>query len=723
MQEIRLFLKYMRRARAYWHIITLTTICDVMVSAMGMLLPLLSVVIFDYAYPQRDLGLFTIVTVIGFGFYFLDFILSAHIDYLNLHTTENISAKLSTDVFSRIQQLPMRFFGKTRIGDLTVRVTEDIPSIVSTAVTFLPEVLVESIKLIVFFYITFTYDPIVTFLSLLSVPLYMWETQFFTKKLESIEEDSLENEGVIIESLQSRVRNIRLIKALNQQDTETQRFEGHIRRSFVLSLKESIVTICNVLSNSLTIQVWTTLLAWYLGYQVIQGALTLGQMIALTTYLGMLSAPIHAFMGLYQEARMTLVAMRRVDGILTEPLEADVEDELPVLRAPHGHITFTNVQFAYDADTPVFTDFSLDIPAGKSVALVGDSGSGKSTLIDLLLRFYAVQDGSITIDHHDIAAHALHSVRNNIGVVFQHTEIIPGTIRDNICYGDNTLSDKELQRIIVAAHFENVVDAMPDGLDTVLGPQGRALSGGQAQRLAIARVLAANPRILIFDEATSALDAESEFQVQEAINSCMGEHTVIIVAHRLATIKQVDEIIVLEEGSIVERGTFTELLDAKAKFFRMYNLQHGGFQEFLRKFNTEVQRHLRYDSDLSLIMGHVPEARALLKHHDTKAAAQLMDDICIAISKTLRIMDFAAVYSDDKIVVALPETSTQGASQLNARIRDILRTTHFASSGQTIRPHWQSSVAGCGETSVRFGEDLIAQAAHQLPRKGHHGSL
>jgi ABC-type multidrug transport system fused ATPase/permease subunit/GGDEF domain-containing protein len=702
--------------RRYAHLLCLVFVSDVFVTTLGMCVPLFSVVVFDYAYPHRDLSIFTLVTVLGFGIFFLDFLVSSHIDSLNVFAVADATRRLTEELFERIERLPMRFHQGAKVGDLLLRLTDDVEKVIRFSAQFFTQIATQLVKLAVFLYITLSYDPTITGLALLSIPLYLMEKRFFTRRLERVAEDQQVNEAALYEGIESRLHAIRTIKACNQQHAEAQRVGRYVRRSFLCTLKESMIAVCNIFAESVTIQVWATFIAWYLGYLVIQGEISIGQVVALGIYLPMLEDPIRALAGEYSAARVALISMRRVGSILHESDEDPDDGSGKPLQVTQGTIEFRDVDFAYSPDQPVLTNFSLTIPAGTSVALVGESGSGKSTIVNLLMRFYDADRGAIDIDGQDIREVSSSSLRNAIGVVFQEGAIVEGTVRDNIAYGRTDINEAAIHTAARAASAHDFIQQLVDGYDTYIDAGGHGLSGGERQRIAIARALLHTPPLLIFDEATSALDAESEFLIQEAISRCIGSHTILIVAHRFSTIKKVDRIVVLRQGKIVESGTFQELLDNKGYFFRLYNLQTGGFQKFRELFEAEFQRYIRYDQELTLCMGQVQEISNLAGEVDGNALASLMEEINLLVRKNLRIMDFSAVYAEDKIVMALPETDIAGARAAIERVQWHLQEAVFQVGGVTVKPNVSIGVVACRTAGVRYGEDLFARVHEVLAK-------
>ena len=313
---------------------------------------------------------------------------------------------------------------------------------------------------------------------------------------------------------------------------------------------------------------------WYGGYSVVTGTITAGSLIAFLIYAINLSNPVKRLSQVYGNIQKALAAADRVFDILDT--KADVVEKENAIELPDikGDVDFNHVSFSYDGEKMALCDFNLSVKAGESVALVGPSGAGKTTLANLLPRFYDVTSGSITIDGTDIKDVTFKSLRNQIGLVPQETVLFNASIKENILYGRLDASEEEIYEAAKAANVMEFVDKMPDGLDTIVGERGSSLSGGQRQRVAIARAILKNPKILILDEATSALDTESEKLVQEALDRLMEGRTAFVIAHRLSTVQNAHQIVVLNQGKLVEKGTHQELLALENGLYNhLYSVQ------------------------------------------------------------------------------------------------------------------------------------------------------
>lgn len=719
--KIKLFLTYLPRIQPYLGLLAIAFVSDIALSLISMLPPLFSVAIFDYAYPNRDLFIFNLFIVAGLLIYFIDVFLSASIDYINLYVDRQLECNMSHELFTKIEHLPVKFHTRAKIGDLTIRLTDDIYLLTDLITGLIPVFLVNLAKLGFFLYIAFRMDFRITILALCSVPLYLIETKFFSDKLEDIQVETQKAEGKILDSVQERLLNIRTIKAFSQEDKEASFFRNRVLARFKIGLKERLVSIISAFTNSVTLKVWGVFIAWYLGYEVISGYLSIGELVALTMYLGMLSEPISELSGLYSSFKTSMVSVERVDKIFSLRAEVVEKEKGVELIEPEGVIKFDDLSFGYEPKYKVLSNIKINIPENSSVAIVGASGSGKTTLINLLMRFYPIKEGAIYIDGKNISEIKLDSLRKTLGAVFQEVSLFEGTIRDNISYGSKHKTEEDIINAAKAAQAHDFISRLPGGYKFWIRTQGVNLSGGQRQRIALARVFLYDPKIIIMDEATSAIDPESEFLIQETIYRCMGTKTLFIVAHRLSTIKKVDKIIVLDEGRIVEEGAFDELLKKKGLFFKLYNFQFGGFEVFKEHLDIEFQRYIRYKEDLSLIIMEVDNFEKLTKKYPFEKLLNFMNELNLYVRRNLRVMDFSTTFHEKQILIGLPETDTESAKIFCERVNKLLEKERIKIDGEGISTSLTTGIVSCKEIKAQYGEDLFEMATEALKTAKRNG--
>lgn len=714
----RLYWKYLSRLRPYAFPIGVGIASDLYATFLAMIPPLFSILLFDYAYPGRDLKLLTTVVIAGLVLYFINFFFSSINDYMNIFVDEKLSTSFATDMFRRIMHLPIASPPLKNIGDSTVRVLEDSDLSAGMLLNAPQALLINVANLALFLYISLNLNPYVTLLSLASIPFYLLETEFFSGRLSELREETQKNRSETYDGLQERLLSIRTVKAFCREEHEVGRFKVYLDRRIKLNIKQKIIGIISAFSNSFTLQIWSTFVAWYMGYQVVEGRLTLGQLVALSAYLPQIAGPIHELANLYTNFRVGLVSLRRVDEILDMPSERD-EASQQELAIDKGRIEADKVTFRYEPLSEIIRGVSFDVPAGTSMAIVGGSGAGKSTLINLLLKFYDPTAGMITFDGQTVGRTQIDALRGRIGVVFQEISLFAGTIRENLLYGNPNASEADMIEAAQMAAAHDFIEALPLKYDSPVEHFGHNFSGGQRQRLAIARALAMKPKILVLDEAASALDAESEFLIQETIHRCKGKMTVVIVAHRFSSIKGVDKIVVLDRGAIAESGTFSELMAQKGVFFTLYQLQMGGFQEFHQRLETEFARYQRYKQDLALILLEVNNYDQLAQSEKSGRMARLMEELNLFLRKNLRIMDFSCVFRERDLIIGLPETDFQNSVRLARRLRQKIADESFELEDKSFRLEVTPRVASCREHFVQYPDELIEKAEEMPPDEAH----
>ncbi|MEM7571546.1 MAG: ABC transporter transmembrane domain-containing protein [Bacteroidota bacterium] len=496
--------------------------------------------------------------------------------------SEKSMALLREDVFKKVLQLPLAFFEKRRVGELLSRITSDITQIQGVfSIT-----LAEFMRQIIIFvggtiYILFTVFKL-ALISLATLPFVIIAAMFFgryVRKLMKQRQDQLAESNVVVEE---SLQNIQTVKAYTSEAFETQRYRKSVQESVRISLKTATVRglfaafLITVMFGTLFFIIYQSML------QVQAGTLEEGDLLNFVVFTGLIGAAIASLGSFYTELVAALGASDRIVDILEDPNTeyetspvSDQPEKTSIIEPANGDITsigaakldlqaaieFSGVHFSYPTreDVPVLKGIDLSIQPGQRVALVGSSGSGKSTIVKLLLRFYEFEQGQISIGEKKIQEYPLLDFRDQLALVPQEVMLFGGSIRENIAYGRKEANDDQIKAAAQQANALEFIESFPEGLDTVVGDRGIKLSGGQRQRIAIARAILKDPQILLLDEATSSLDAESERVVQEALNRLMEGRTSIIIAHRLATIRNADRIYVLENGQIIESGTHDEL--------------------------------------------------------------------------------------------------------------------------------------------------------------------
>lgn len=496
--------------------------------------------------------------------------------YLVSWIGERVSADLRKAVFAHVVTLHPGFFESQLSGDIQSRITTDtslLQTVIGSSVSIALRNALMFVGGLIWLFIS---NPKLTALVMLSVPLVIVPILVFGRRVRRLSRSSQDKIASVGSFVGEAVKNIKLLQAFNHQTLDRKAFDGHVEVAFdvaIVRIKQrawlSTVVIVLVLGA-------VTGMLWVGGHDVLAGRISGGELAAFIFYAVMVAASVGAISEVYGDLQRAAGATERLLELLAAEnriLPPAVPAHLPL--PVRGDIDFRSVSFAYASrpEHPAISNVSLKVPAGSSLALVGSSGAGKSTLIDLLLRFYDVSDGAICFDGVDIRNLDPDELRANIAMVPQQPVLFTGSVADNIRYGRPDASDAEIASAAKAAFAHEFIERLPEGYQSFVGEGGVRLSGGQRQRVAIARAILADPKLLLLDEATSALDAESEYQVQQALERLMEGRTTVVIAHRLATVINVDRIAVLENGELVASGRHSELLVQSPLYARWASLQ------------------------------------------------------------------------------------------------------------------------------------------------------
>jgi subfamily B ATP-binding cassette protein HlyB/CyaB len=550
-------------------------IASFFLQVFALLTPLFTQVVIDKVLVHKG---FTTLHVLAAGMVILalfDALLGGLRTYLFAHTTNRIDVGLGAHLFRHVLSLPLAYFEARRVGDTIARVRE-LEHIRQFLTTNSVTVVVDVVFTIVFLVVMCFYSTTLTLIVLGSLPLYAILSVVITPiiriRLNEKFNRGAENQAFLVES----VSGIQTVKALAVEPPLQRRWEeqlaGYVQASFRTT---SLITIAGQIAGFIQ-KVTTIAILWTGAYLVIGSELSIGQLVAFTMFSGQVTGPLLRLVNLWQDFQQVGISLQRLGDVLNTRPEPSYHPNRTTLPQIAGLISLENVTFRYRPDGPaVLQQVSMTIPAGQVIGIVGRSGSGKSTIAKLLQRLYVPERGRVFVDGVDLAQVDPAWLRRQVGVVLQENFLFNRSVRDNIALTDPGLSmDRVLQAARLAGAHEFILD-LPEGYDTVVGEQGCSLSGGQRQRIAIARALVANPRILIFDEATSALDYESEATIQRNMHQIATGRTVIIIAHRLSTVRPAHRIFVLDKGLIVEDGPHDELLKANGFYSRLHWHQEG----------------------------------------------------------------------------------------------------------------------------------------------------
>lgn len=577
------FIPYRKRTLAVFAVLVVT-------SLLGLLPPLLIQQIVDRALPDKDLRLLTLLVLSSLAATILSGTLGVLQSYLNTYISQHIVYDMKNKMYRHLQSLPLSFFSNVKQGEVITRMTSDIAGIrgvfSGTLVSFASNVLILGSTSITLFIMNWKLAVV----SLCVLPLFAAPTRRMGKvrwKFAKQTQEKLGEQNRIVEETLG-ISGYLLMKLFARESREYESFREANAETTRLQIREATAGRWFMMLVSTFGSIGPMLIYLYGGYLFIQGEISVGSIIAFVALLGRLYGPVGQLTNLYVDIKRSVALFQRIfeyfDIVPEIANRPDASPHFPgsantsasgISPVVHGGggIEFQNVGFAYRADKPALHGISFTAKPGTITALVGPSGAGKTTITQLIPRLYDVGEGSISIGGMDVRSLTLETLRSNIGLVTQDTYLFNGSIRENLLYANETADEDRLIAACRAAYLHDFIAGLPDGYDTLVGNRGIKLSGGEKQRIAIARVLLKNPPIVILDEATSALDTRSEHYVQQAMKSLLHGKTGIVIAHRLSTVRSADQILVVDGGEIAERGRHEELLALDGLYKELHDKQ------------------------------------------------------------------------------------------------------------------------------------------------------
>jgi ATP-binding cassette subfamily B protein len=558
---IRLFRPY--RAR-------LSAVCALIVfsAAIGVVSPFLLREVLDVAIPDENLRLLSVLVAGMVAIPIVTGVIGVWQTLLSNQVGQSVMHDLRTQVYRHLQRLSLAFFTRTRTGEVQSRIANDIGGIENVVTSTATSVLSNVTTVLATIVAMVLLDWRLAAFALALLPLFVWLTKRVgaqRKKVTAERQASLADVSSIVQESLS-VSGILLGKTMGRTDDLAARFEGESRRLADLEVRSRMTGRWMMASIQMTFAIMPALVYWFAGFSIARGseAITIGTLVAFTTLQTRLFFPIGSLLGVQLDVQSSLALFDRIFEYLDH--EVDIVEGTERLTEPRGEVALDSVWFRYDEAAWTLEDVAFTVPPGTKTALVGETGSGKTTCAYLVARLYDASRGSVSIDGVDVRDLTFESLADTVGVVSQETYLFHASVRENLRFARPSASDDEIEEAARAAQIHELIATLPEGYDTMVGERGYRFSGGEKQRMAIARTILRNPPVLVLDEATSSLDTQTERLVQEALERLSEGRTTIAIAHRLSTVRDADQIVVLDRGRVVELGGYDELLARGGRF-------------------------------------------------------------------------------------------------------------------------------------------------------------
>ena len=543
-----------------------------LVALIAIVYPIITRTMLNDYIPQNNIRMVVICGALLLGVYIVRMLLNYFIQYYGHVMGVKMQAQMRSDMFNHLEKLPYSFFDNNETGKIMSRMTNDLMDISELAHHGPENLIISTISIVASFIYLCTINWWMTLIVFACVPFLVVITMILRKRMRSAFMRSRQAVAEINASLESSVSGIRVTKAFNNAKKESQKFEEGNSR-FVSARSDAYKAMGQFHSaTSFVTDIFNVVVLIAGGFFMAKNFIGVGDYTAFTISVSLFISPVMTLINFMEQYQNGVTGFQRFLEIMDAQPEQDAPGAVDIGRA-EGHIEFLNVTYSYDNGAEVLKNLSLDVKQGEKFALVGPSGGGKTTICHLIPHFYDIQQGTILIDGRDISTITRSSLRRNIGIVQQDIYLFNASVRDNILYGRLDATEEEVIEAAKRANIHDYIMSMENGYDTIIGERGVRLSGGQKQRLSIARVFLKNPAILILDEATSSLDNTTEILIQQALDELCKGRTTLVVAHRLSTIKNADEIAVISGGEIVEKGTHEQLMEQNGIYANLYKLQ------------------------------------------------------------------------------------------------------------------------------------------------------
>ena len=493
--------------------------------------------------------------------------------YVSAWVSQMAAFNLRSDLYNSLLDHSFSFYDRQRTGQLMSRATSDIGQVGRFYSFGLSMIVSSTLTAMVVVYSLISINGPLALLSLILIPFTMYTIRQFSTRIRPLWDTLRQQYGDITSVFQENLMGIRVVRGFAMEAYEEQKLEGELGTYFDTNVEAAKVRAFWLPLSTLITTLNTILILWYGGNQIINGALTLGSLVSFYFYVARMRRPIMMAGMMTSAIQRAMAAADRIFEIIDAEVEVSDKDDAIELDGVEGRIIFEDVGFSYDGENLVLKDIDLKASPGKTVAILGATGSGKSTIINLIPRFYDVTQGRITIDGYDLRDVTIKSLRRHVGIVRQDPFIFSTNFKENIAFGVEDATLEDIREAARRAKIADFIESLPDGYETTIGERGVTVSGGQKQRLAIARALLKNPKILILDDSTSSVDTSTEFEIQRALKELFEDRTTFIITQRLSSVKDADYIIILEDGSIAEEGTHEELMVREGTYYRLYQTQ------------------------------------------------------------------------------------------------------------------------------------------------------
>ena len=511
------------------------------------------------------LGLYLVSTLFGF----LQ-------QYIMAGVAQKTVYNLRKDVEDKLSRLPLKFFDGRTHGEILSRVTNDVDNISTTLQQSLTQLITSIVTIIGVIVMMLTISPLMTLVVILTLPLYIFVTAFVAKRSQKYFAAQQKEIGALNGHVEEMYTGHKVVKVFGHEKDSIQEFRNINDRLYNSGWKAQFISGIIMPMMRFVSNIGYVIVCVVGGYLATQGRISIGDIQAFIQYSSQFTMPIVQTANIANIIQSTVASAERIFELLDETEEIPEAADAKSIEVPKGEVKFENVDFSYNPEEPLIKNMNIDVKQGHTIAIVGPTGAGKTTLVNLLMRFYEIGSGKITVDGVDIRDIKRGELRNMFGMVLQDTWLFNGTIMENIAYGKEGATEEQVMQAARAAHAHHFIKTLPEGYNTILNEEASNISQGQKQLLTIARAILANPAIMILDEATSSVDSRTEVYIQRAMTELMQNRTSFVIAHRLSTIRDAELILVMNKGSIIEMGTHNELLDKKGFYADLYNSQFTG---------------------------------------------------------------------------------------------------------------------------------------------------